>query len=106
LAQNTQPDAKSNPGVRQSTNLSSPAIKVGTRQGNSLGRQSAVRISTSGSVREKCQAGDQFLKQQHYSQALHAYEEALSIEPRNFYACNGKGTAMYSQRNHTKAYAA
>src|SRR6266700_2720975 len=104
LTQNSQPDAWSNPGVRQSINPSSSAIKVGTRQGDSSGRQKAVRVSTSGSVREKCQAGDQLLKQQHYSQALHAYEEALSIEPRNFYAWNGKGTALYSQGNYKKAY--
>jgi serine/threonine protein kinase len=104
LTQNSQPDAWGNSGVRQSTNPSSPAIKVGTRQGDSSSRQSAVRVSTSGSVRDKCQAGDQFLKQQHYSQALHAYEEALSIEPRNFYAWNGKGTALYSQGNYKKAY--
>ncbi len=104
LAQNSQPDAWSNPGVRQSTNPSPPAIKIETRQGDSSGRQPAVRVSTSGSVLEKCQAGDQLLKQQHYSQALHAYEEALSIEPRNFYAWNGKGTALYSQGNYKKAY--
>src|SRR5437763_3068431 len=58
LAQNSQPDAWSNPGVRQSTNPSSHAIKVGTKQEDSSGRQPAVRVSTSGSVREKCQAGD------------------------------------------------
>jgi serine/threonine protein kinase len=104
LAQNSQPDAWSNPGVRQSTHPSSPDIKIGTRQGDSSGRQQAVRVSTSGSVREKCQAGDQLLKQQHYSQALHVYEEALSIEPKNFYAWNGKGTALYSQGNYKKAY--
>ncbi|MGZ3621998.1 MAG: serine/threonine-protein kinase [Ktedonobacteraceae bacterium] len=106
LAQNSQPDAWSNPGVRQNTNPSTPVVKVGTRHGESSGRQPAVRVSTSGSVREKCQAGDQLLKQQHYSQALHAYEEALSIEPRNFYAWNGKGTALYSQGNYKKAYEA
>ncbi len=104
LAQNSQSDAWSNPGVRQSTNPTSPATKVGTKQGESSGRQPAVRVSTSGSVREKCLAGDQYLKQQQYSQALHAYEEALSIEPRNFYAWNGKGTALYSQGNYKKAY--
>jgi len=104
LAQNSQPDAWSTPVARQSTNLSPPAIKIGTRQEDSSGRQSAVRVSTSGSVREKCQEGDKLLKQQHYSQALHAYEEALSIEPRNCYAWNGKGTALYSQGNYKKAY--
>ena len=104
LAQNSHPDAWNNPGVSQSTNSSSPAVKVGTRKRDSSSHQSSVRVSTSGSVREKCQAGDQFLKQQHYSQALHAYEEALSMEPRNFYAWNGKGTALYSQGNYKKAY--
>src|SRR6266853_1666604 len=90
LAQNSQADTWSNPIMRQSANPSSPAIQVGTRRGDSSGSQHAVRKNTSGSVREKCQQGDQLLKQQHYSQALHAYEEALSIEPRNFYAWNGK----------------
>src|SRR5215471_5910521 len=104
LAQNSQPDAWSNPGVRNNTNPSSPALKVGIRQGASHGRQQAVKVSTSGSVREKCQSGDQLLKQQHYSQGLHAYEEALSMEPRNFYAWNGKGTALYSQGSYKKAY--
>src|SRR5690348_5715478 len=95
-AQNAQPDAWNTKLRHPSTNPSSPAIQVGTERGESSGRQQAVRINTSGSVREKCQEGDQLLKQQHYSQALHAYEEALTIEPRNFYAWNGKGTALYS----------
>jgi len=106
LAQNSQPDAWSTPLVHQNTNPSSPAIKIGTKQGDFSGRQSAARVSTSGSVREKCESGDKLLKQQHYSQALHAYEEALSIEPRNFYAWNGKGTALYNQGNYKKAYEA
>ena len=104
LAQNSQPDEWNNPEARLSTYTSSPAVKIGTRQGESSVRQKAVRVSTSGSVREKCQAGDQLLKQQHYSQALHAYEEALSMEPRNFYAWNGKGTALYNQGNYKKAF--
>jgi len=103
-AHNAQPDAWNASMMRQATNPPSPAIHVGTRRGDSSGRQQAVRISTSGSVREKCQEGDQLLKQQHYSQALHAYEEALRMEPRNFYAWNGKGTALYSQGNYKKAY--
>src|SRR5437667_6424283 len=47
LAQNSQPDAWSKPGVRQSANPSSPAIQIGTRRGDSFGHQQAVRISTS-----------------------------------------------------------
>lgn len=106
LAQKAQPDVRSNSLKHQSTNTSSPVIQDGLERGDSSGRQQAVRINTSGSVREKCQEGDQLLKQQHYSQALHAYEEALSIEPRNFYAWNGKGTALYSQGSYKKAYEA
>ncbi len=106
LTQNSPLDSWGTPGMRQSTNPASPAIKVGARPEEASGRQPAVRISTSGSVREKCQMGDQLLKKQQYSQALHAYEEALSIEPRNFYAWNGKGTALYSQGNYKKAYEA
>ena len=106
LTQNSSLDAWNTPGKIQGTSSASPAIKVGARAGESSGHKPAVRVSTSGSVREKCQMGDQFLKKQQYSQALHAYEEALSIEPRNFYAWNGKGTALYSQGNYKRAYEA
>jgi Tfp pilus assembly protein PilF len=104
LAQNSQSDGRNSPTIRPGINSSSSDIQIGIEQGDSSGRQQAVRANTSGSVHEKCQEGDQLLKQQHYSQALHAYEEALSIEPRNFYAWNGKGTALYSQGNYKKAY--
>ena len=106
LTQNSSLDAWGTPGKIQSKSSASPAIKVGAKSGESSGHKPAVRVSTSGSVREKCQMGDQFLKKQQYSQALHAYEEALSIEPRNFYAWNGKGTALYSQGNYKRAYEA
>ncbi|GCE27357.1 hypothetical protein KDA_28410 [Dictyobacter alpinus] len=65
-------------------------------------QRSRIRYST-GSIREKCREGDQYLKQQSYSQALMAYEEALRMDPRNFYAWNGKGTALYNQGNYRKA---
>jgi len=55
------------------------------------------------SVQEKCREGDQFRNQQHYSQALQAYEEALRMDPLNFYAWNGKGTTLYNQGNYRKA---
>ena len=38
--------------------------------------QAKAHVST-GSIREKCREGDQYLKQQLYSQALQAYEDAL-----------------------------
>ncbi len=102
--QNPQSSVRTPPMMGQDTNLSSPAIQVRTKRGDSSISQQAVKMNTSGSLREKCQEGDQYLKQQHYSQALRAYEEALSIEPRNFYAWNGKGTALYNQGNYKKAY--
>src|SRR5215472_7729518 len=102
--QNPQSGAPGSPMMGQGADLSSPAIQVRTKRGDASISQQAVRMNTSGSVREKCQEGDQYLKQQHYSQALRAYEEALSIEPRNFYAWNGKGTALYNQGNYKKAY--
>ncbi len=103
-ARNAQLDARKTSIKRLATNSPTPDLQVGSERGDSSVRQQAVRKNTSGSVREKCQEGDQYLKQQHYSQALHAYEEALSIEPRNFYAWNGKGTALYSQGSYKKAY--
>ncbi len=104
--QRAQADAWNTPIPGGLSNPSLQAAQFGTERGESPGRQKAVAVSTSVGVREKCQEGDQLLKQQHYSQALRAYEEALSIEPRNFYAWNGKGTALYSQGNYKKAYEA
>ena len=72
--------------------------------GDSSAHQRAVRPINSSSAREKCLEGDQFLKQQQYSLALHAYEEALNLDPLNFHAWNGKGTALYSQGNYKRAY--
>ena len=72
--------------------------------GDSSAHQRIVRPVNSSSAREKCLEGDQFLKQQQYSQALHAYEDALNLDPLNFHAWNGKGTALYSQGNYKRAY--
>lgn len=104
---NTPLEVRNMPVVRRATNPSSPAIQAVTeRGGDSLGQHYVVRSNPSTDAREKCQEGDQFLKQQHYSQALHAYEEALRLDPRNFHAWNGKGTALYSQGNYKKAFEA
>ncbi len=104
---NTSLESRNSPIMRRVTNPSTPAVQVGGERGDSSGRQRAIRPNTSGnigSVREKCQEGDQLLKQQHYIQALQAYEEALRMDERNFHAWNGKGTALYSQGNYKKAY--
>lgn len=68
-------------------------------------KQNTVNYLTNSttSVREKCREGDQYLRQQHYNQALQSYEEALRMDPLNFYAWNGKGTALYNQGNYRKA---
>src|SRR5215467_9964872 len=119
-AQNTPPDIRSIPSVRGLTNPSTPIVPEGIESSTFSGRQSAgagvpgprARASStpagqsSSNVREKCQEGDQLLKPQHYPQALHAYEEALGMDPRNFHAWNGKGTALYHQGNYKKAYEA
>ena len=93
--------------VRQNTNPSTPAVQMSSsvrENSGSTGREPAIRKQNTASVREKCAEGDQLLKQQQYVQALQAYEEALRIDPRNFHAWNGKGTALYSQGNYKKAY--
>ncbi len=95
----------SSPYVRHVTNPAQPAQVAGdNNNGDSSARQQVVRQVNSSSVREKCLEGDQFLKQQQYSQALHAYEDALNMDPLNFHAWNGKGTALYSQGNYKRAY--
>jgi serine/threonine protein kinase len=99
----TLPPAGNTPQVRGVSNPVLPAVQVGGSNDGS-GRQQAVKpyLNTS-SVREKCLEGDELRRQQRYSQALQAYEEALRMDPRNFYAWNGKGTALYNQGNYKKA---
>jgi len=90
--------------ARHLTNPSLSTQLASGQHSDSSARQRAVRQVNSSGIREKCQEGDQFLKQQQYSQALHAYEEALNMDPLNFHAWNGKGTALYSQGNYKRAY--
>ncbi|MBV9688618.1 MAG: tetratricopeptide repeat protein [Ktedonobacteraceae bacterium] len=90
--------------VGSSTGPPLSAHDTGTARSSAVNNQYMPRSNPStGSVREKCRQGDQFLRQQQYSQALQAYEEALRMNPRNFYAWNGKGTAHYNQGNYSKA---
>jgi len=90
--------------VRGATSSSLPIAPNGTgKSPASNGNYISRAVPNTGSVRDKCREGDQYLKQQHYSQALQAYEEALRIDSRNFYAWNGKGTALYNQGNYRKA---
>jgi serine/threonine protein kinase len=90
--------------VRHITKPTHPTPSSNSNNGDSSAYHRVVRPANSSSVREKCAEGDQYLKQQQYSQALHAYEDALNIDPLNFHAWNGKGTALYSQGNYTRAY--
>ncbi|HZT98919.1 MAG TPA: serine/threonine-protein kinase, partial [Ktedonobacteraceae bacterium] len=99
-----QPELRNTPGTRGGISVSLPATPTTTAKGNAVNSQLPPRSNYStGSVREKCREGDQYLKLQHYSQALSAYEEALRMNPNSFYAWNGKGTALYSQGNYRKA---
>jgi tetratricopeptide (TPR) repeat protein len=91
-------------GSSSGFNHPSPLIQRVSSNGDSSAHHRIVRPANSSSVREKCLEGDQCLKQQQYSQALHAYEEALNLDPLNFHAWNGKGTALYSQGNYKRAY--
>ena len=104
----THPAQANTPIVRnRSTNRSTNKGQVQpsssyNQQPNQQSYQAHVNVST-GSIREKCREGDHYLKQQLYSQALQAYEEALRMDQFNFYAWNGKGTALYNQQNYRKA---
>lgn len=102
-ASHAMQDARS-PYVRHITNPALPAQPTNTNNHDAPVRQKAKHQTVSSSVRERCLEGDQYLKQQQYSQALHAYEEALNLDPLNFHAWNGKGTALYSQGNYKRAY--
>ncbi len=87
-------------------NSSGPAFSApqgGNKQDNAGRQQASKQPLRSNSVRESCLEGDELRKQQRYSQALQAYEEALRLDPQNFYAWNGKGTTLYNQGNYKKA---
>jgi len=95
------------PSARGTSNTALPVIQVGGKNyatERMVDGQSGVsaQVNTS-TVREKCLEGDELRKQQRYSQALQAYEGALRMDPRNFYAWNGKGTTHYNQGNYKKA---
>lgn len=91
------------------TGASVPVVATGPDKYKS-GSQNSGAIprlaSTTAGVREKSREGDQYLKQQQFSQALHAYEDALQLDPLNFYAWVGKGTALYNQGQYRKALVA
>jgi len=80
-----------------------PSVQNNTKNDAASRSQYLKTPATTASVREKCLEGDELRKQQRYSQALQAYEEALRMDPRNFYAWNGKGTTLYNQGNYKKA---
>ncbi|HEX4205621.1 MAG TPA: serine/threonine-protein kinase [Ktedonobacteraceae bacterium] len=92
-------------GTEQRVNTSQHSIASVTAATSAhVGKSAATYLTHSTtSVREKCREGDQYLRNQQFSQALLAYEEALRMDPLNFYAWNGKGTAHYNQGNYRKA---
>jgi serine/threonine protein kinase/cytochrome c-type biogenesis protein CcmH/NrfG len=79
------------------------SLSVGHAPDQGIPSQAVRQNVSTGTIREKCREGDQYLRQQLYTQALQAYEEALRMDPYNFYAWNGKGTALYNQGNYRKA---
>ncbi len=93
--------------VRGRTNASDQQLNIFTSKNSAASLQAVPKgkINT-GSVREKCREGDQYRRQQQFSLALQAYEEALNMDPRNLHAWNGKGTVLYDQGNYRRAFEA
>jgi serine/threonine protein kinase len=104
LASQQYSPAEPRSSASSSFNNPAPPTQRASSNGDSSAHQRVVRPMNSSSAREKCLEGDQYLKLQQYSQALHAYEDALNLDPLNFHAWNGKGTALYSQGNYKRAY--
>jgi len=104
-AQNPPTDQRNPPVVRGMTGSALPSSPNGAHKNAAVhsNNYAARPAPSTSSVRDRCREGDQYLKQQQYAQALQAYEDALRIDPRNFYAWNGKGTALYNQGNYRKA---
>ena len=101
----------STPAIRKAASSPNPPTPppplplVSSKARGASGRVPAVRKTppSTSSVHEKCMEGDRLRKQQLYSQALQAYDEALHMDPLNLYAWNGKGTTLYNQGNYKKA---
>ena len=105
---NTPPARRNNrntgvAGATPANGMGKIPVPGGTNKVSVPNGQYIVHPSTS-SIRDKSREGDQHLRQQHYTQALQAYEEVLRMDPENFYAWNGKGTALYNQGNYRKAF--
>jgi serine/threonine protein kinase len=92
--------------VREITNASAQQLNMHTGRGSAASVQAAPKKVNTGSIQEKCREGEQYLRQQQFSLALQAFEEALNMDPRNLYAWNGKGTAHYNQGNYRRAFEA
>lgn len=93
------------PAVRGHSNPALPTVSVAKHNETPPPESQTgghARLSAA-SVNEKCQEADELRKQQKYPQALQAYEEALRMDPQNFYAWNGKGTVLYNQNQYKKA---
>lgn len=106
VAPNTQVNAQSPRSTQSRTNpaQSTQATATGKYKALSNSHQyTALTNISTGSILEKCREGDLHLKQQQYTLALQDFEEVLRREPENFYAWNGKGTALYYQGNYRKA---
>jgi serine/threonine protein kinase len=93
--------------VRGMTHAAAQQFSAHTNKSSVASLQAAPKgkINT-GNVREKCREGDQYLRQQQFSLALQAYEEALTMDPGDLYAWNGKGTAHYNQGDYRRAFEA
>jgi serine/threonine protein kinase len=90
------------PQLHLANTAQTPTIPSSISQDQTVSIHQRTNPST-GVVREKCRDGDHYLKQQQYSPALQAYEDALRLDNRNFHAWNGKGTVLYKQGNYRKA---
>ncbi len=90
--------------ITSSSTMSPLLASGGMRTHSATARRSAVRVKATGTVEERYEEANQYLYRGQYAQALQAYEEALMLEPNNFYALNGKGTALYNQGNYRKAF--
>jgi len=90
-------------GTQGGQGAQSQSINNQNNQNNQVQSAAPINVST-GAIRDKCREGDQYLRQQFYTQALHSYEEALRMDPYNFHAWNGKGTALYNLGHYRKAF--
>jgi len=95
-----------NSGCSGSNSFEGATITVGNKQvtkGSSSKTNKIAATTPSWDAKYWCDKGDSFYDQGKYDEAIHAYGEAIKINPKYTFAWNQKGVALYMQGKYDEA---